>query len=43
VTIERHKWFRGNLITNRAAGAATGYCFHVVTSKLMKCLLQAIS
>src|SRR5262245_19476487 len=36
VTIESHNWFRGNFITNGAAGAATGNRFHFVTPKLMK-------
>jgi hypothetical protein len=35
VTIELHNWFRCNFITNRAAGAATGKGFHLVTLKLM--------
>ena len=36
VTIERYNWFRGNFITNRAAGAPTGNWFHFVTLKLVK-------
>jgi hypothetical protein len=40
VTIERDNWVRGNFITNRAAGAATGNGFHVVPLKLMKIFLE---
>ena len=40
VTIERHNWFRGNFITNRAAGAATGNRFHFVTLKLVTVFLE---
>src|SRR5262249_23515461 len=40
VTIERHNWFRGNFVTNRSAGAATGNRFHFVTPKLVEIFLQ---
>ena len=40
VTIERHNWFRGNFITNRAAGAATGNRFHFVTLKLVTVFIE---
>jgi hypothetical protein len=40
VTVERHNWFRGNFVTNRTAGAATGNWFHIVSFKLMKMFFE---
>lgn len=40
MTIERHNGFRGNFITNRAAGAATGNWFHIVGLELMKIFFE---
>jgi|SRR6516165_3351687 len=40
VTVERHNWFCGNFITNRATGAAAGNWFHIVGLELMKVFLE---